>query len=128
MCNRLLPRASALINACEDEDEDQCGHCGSSYLSQGGAVRARLEASLSNWPNFILAPHLDAFLKQRAEQHQQVAAERLGMQGQFAEEGGGAYDEEDEEEGDAMEYDEGGPAASNDVEGDEDEFDEQNEQ
>jgi hypothetical protein len=140
MCNRLLPRASALIDACEDEEEvgqsttmhpSHCGHCGSSYLSQGGAVLARLEASMSNWPHFILTPHLDTFLKQRAEQHQQVAAERLGMeadkgladrQGPFAEdEEGGAYDDEDEDE-------EGGLIALNYVEGGEDEFEEQDEQ
>jgi len=83
------------MDACEGEEEDQCGHCSSSYLSQGGALRARLETSLSNWPNFILAPQ----------------TERFGMQGQFAEEEGGAYDEEDEEEGGAMEDEEDGPIA-----------------
>jgi hypothetical protein len=144
MCNRLLPRALALVDTCEDEEEDgqstmmqpkHCGHCGSSYPSQGGAMRARLEASMSHWPHFILTPHFDTFLKQRAEQHEQVASERLGMeveQGQadpldpFAEEGG-AYDDEDEEEDGVME-EKGGPIATNDVEGDEDEFEEQDEQ
>jgi hypothetical protein len=93
-----------------------------------------LEASLSNWPNFILAPHLDAFLTKRAEQHQQVAAERFGMeaaQGQAPDdedEEGGAYGEDEDEVSGAMEDEEGGPIAPNDVEGGENGYDEQDEQ